>query len=65
MLTEGNTLLSDDELEMLVILRMNRNNFMLFMRENYNHLTTDHFQRTVVDEEAGIRISRRRRQRRG
>ena len=64
MLTEGNTLLSNDELEMLVILRMNRN-FMLFMRENYNHLTTDHFQRTVVDEEAGIRISRRRRQRRG
>ena len=51
-LTEGNTLLADEELEMLVILRMNRN-FMQFMRENYNELTTDHFQRTVVDEQEG------------
>ena len=31
---------------------MNRN-FMQFMRENYNELTTDHFQRTVVDEQEG------------
>jgi hypothetical protein len=51
-LTEGNTLLSDEELEMLVILRMNRN-FMQFMREHYNELTNDHFQRTIVNEEAG------------
>jgi hypothetical protein len=51
-LTEGNTLLSDEELEMLVILRMNRD-FMQFMREHYNELTKDHFQRTVVDEELG------------
>ena len=49
-LTEGNTLLSDEELEMLVILRMNRT-FMEFMRTHYNELTKDHFQRTVVDEE--------------
>ena len=35
-----------------VILRMNRN-FMQFMRDNYNELTKDHFQRTVVNEEAG------------
>ena len=34
------------------ILHMNRN-FMQFMRENYNELTTDHFQRTVVDEQEG------------
>ena len=33
-LTEGNTLLGDEELEMLVVLRMNRN-FMRFMREKY------------------------------
>ena len=52
MLTEGNTLLSDEELEMLVILRMNRD-FMQFMRKHYNELTKDHFQRTVVDEEPG------------
>lgn len=51
-LTEGNTLLDDDELEMLVVLRMNRD-FMQFMREHYNYMTKDHFQRTVVDEEPG------------
>ena len=47
MLTEGNTLLGDEELEMLVILRMNRK-FMEFMRKHYNHLTKDHFGYTVV-----------------
>ena len=54
MLTEGNTLLSDEELEMLVILRMSRS-FMQFMRENYkyNHLTKDHFKKTIVDREPG------------
>ena len=36
----------DEELEMLVILRMNRK-FMLVMREHYNQLTTDHFGRTT------------------
>ena len=36
-LTEGNTLLSDEELEMLVVLRMNRE-FMKFMRTHYNHI---------------------------
>ena len=45
--TNGNTLLSDEELEMLVILRMNRD-FMIYMREHYNHLTKDTFGRTVV-----------------
>ena len=33
-LTEGNNLLGDEELEMLVVLRMNRN-FMQFMRDRY------------------------------
>ena len=51
-LTEGNTLLSDEELEMLVILRMNRD-FMEFMRAHYNHLTNDHFGHTVVSPEDG------------
>ena len=51
-LTEGNTLLDDAELEMLVILRMNRD-FMRFMRTHYNELSKDHFQRTTVDEELG------------
>ena len=49
-LTEGNTLLDDEELEMIVILRMNRK-FMQFMRANYNHLTMDHFSFTVVSDD--------------
>ena len=39
-LTEGNTLLGDEELEMLVVLRMNRR-FMEFMRQNYPQLVED------------------------
>ena len=34
---------------MLVILRMNRN-FMEFMREHYNHLTKDHFGKTIISD---------------
>jgi hypothetical protein len=37
-MTDGNTLLGDEELEMLVILRMNRD-FMKFMRDNYSDLS--------------------------
>jgi hypothetical protein len=33
-MADGNTLPNDKTLEMLVVLRMNRN-FMVFMRENY------------------------------
>ena len=51
-LTEGNTLLNDDELEMLVVLRMNRD-FMSFMREHYSELVKEHFKGTVIDPEAG------------
>ena len=48
-LTDGNTLLSDEELETLVVLRMNRG-FMKFMRTHYSYLITDqHFGRTVVE----------------
>ena len=41
-LTEGNTLLDDAELEMLVVLRMNRD-FIEFMREHYGHLLKEQF----------------------
>ena len=44
---EGNTLLSDAEVEMLVLLRMNRE-FMEYMRENYNHISKEQFGITVV-----------------
>ena len=47
-MTEGNTLLSDEELEMLVILRMNRD-FMDFMREHYKHLNYQQFSQTTID----------------
>ena len=51
-LTEGNTLLSDEELEMLVVLRMNRD-FMQFMHEHYGHLaTSETFGKTVVDDDS-------------
>ena len=41
-------MLDTKEIEMLVVLRMNRG-FMKFMRENYSHLITEqHFGRTVV-----------------
>ena len=53
-MSEGNTLLDDAELEMLTILRMNRE-FMEFMRLHYADLTRSladqHFGKTVVDVE--------------
>ena len=53
-LTEGNSLLGDVELEMLVILRMNRK-FMEFMRTNYpelaRSLANQHLGQTVVDDD--------------
>ena len=48
-LTEGNTLLGDEELEMLVVLRMNRN-FMRFMREKYGDVVKQPYGKTVVNE---------------
>ena len=51
-MTEGNTLLKDAELEMLVVLRMNRR-FMEFMRTNYpdlaKALAKQHFGYTTVE----------------
>ena len=46
-LTEGNTLLGHEELEKLVILRMNKD-FMIFMREHYGHVVAEAFGKTVV-----------------
>jgi len=45
--TTGNTLLSDEEVEMLVVLRMNRE-FIEFMRENYGAEAKQQFGQTVV-----------------
>jgi hypothetical protein len=45
--TKGNTLLSDEEVEMLVVLRMNRD-FMTFMREHYGEEAKQMFGQTVV-----------------
>ena len=45
--TKGNTLLSDEEVEMLVVLRMNRD-FMAFMREHYGAEAKQTFGQTVV-----------------
>ena len=46
-LVKGNTLLSDEEVEMLVVLRMNRG-FMQFMREYYKKEAKQAFEQTVV-----------------
>lgn len=46
-MTDGNTLLSDQELEIVVVLRMNRE-FMRYMRENYHHLSKQGFSETVI-----------------
>ena len=46
-LVDGNTLLSDEELEMVVVLRMNRA-FMKYMRTHYNHLSKQDFANTVI-----------------
>ena len=47
-MTSGNTLLSDEELEMIVILRMNRD-FMKFMRKHYADISLQTFKMTVLD----------------
>ena len=50
-LTEGNTMLSDDEMELLVMLRMNKD-FMEFMRTHYPHVASESFKfGTILTEE--------------
>ena len=47
MVTEGNTLLSDDEIEMRVVLRIS-SEFMEFMRSKYGNLFRQQFNVTIV-----------------
>lgn len=47
---EGNSLLSEEEVTMLVVLRMNRS-FMKHMREHYGKYVREAFGMTVVDNE--------------
>jgi len=49
-LTDGNTLLADDEIDMLVVLRMNRA-FMQYMRDHYGYLSRQTFRMTLVSEQ--------------
>lgn len=51
MLTDGNTLLSDEEIEMLVVLRMNEA-FMRHMRKHYSKYAKQAFNMTIVKEDA-------------
>ena len=46
---DGNTLLSDDEIEKLVVLRMNRS-WMRAMRVKFKHELKETFGRTVLPE---------------
>lgn len=48
-LTDGNTLLSDEEIEMLVVLRMNES-FMRHMREHNSECAKQAFNMTVVND---------------
>lgn len=49
-LDEGNTLLADEEVEMLTVLRINRG-FMEYMRDQYPYVVHQQFGQTVVEEE--------------
>ena len=49
-MTDGNTLLNDNELEMLILLRINRD-FMTFMQEKYAHISKQNFKQTIITEE--------------
>ncbi|KAJ1455808.1 hypothetical protein M885DRAFT_564822 [Pelagophyceae sp. CCMP2097] len=48
-LTKGNTLLADEEIDMCTTLRMNRS-FMIFMRAHYGHVSLQQFKMTVLSE---------------
>ena len=49
--TDGNTMLSSDEIEMACILRMNRE-FMKFMRSSHGDVADQEFGITLVEEPA-------------
>ena len=46
-LTKGNSVLATDEINMLVVLRMNRS-YMAYMRENHPEVAGQQFQMTLV-----------------
>ena len=48
--TKGNTLLSDEEIDMCTTLRMNKG-FMSFMREHYSHVSLEQFKMTILTDE--------------
>ena len=52
-LTEGNSLLDPEELNMIVVLRMNRR-FMEYMRKYYGHLPRQQFNMTIVTQSANV-----------
>ena len=49
-MADGNTLLDDDELEMLISLRMNRD-FIMFVQEKYARISKQNFKQTIIAEE--------------
>ena len=46
-MTDGNTLLKEEEMKKLTLLKMNEE-FMKFMRKHHNHVPKQQFMRTVV-----------------
>ena len=46
----GNNLLNDDELEIIMLLRANRD-FMTFIRERHTHANKQNFKKTIIKEE--------------
>ena len=50
--TDGNTLLSDDEVEMVAVLRVNRA-FMEYMRATYSEESRQQFNQTLVEDDQG------------
>ena len=48
-MVDGNTLLSDEELEMIVVLRMNRS-FMRYMRRIFKGLSKQQFEQTAITQ---------------
>ena len=47
---DGHTLLNDIELEMLILLRINRD-FVKFRQEKYVHISKQNFKQTIITEE--------------
>eukprot|EP00978_Attheya_sp_CCMP212_P012066 scaffold29990_cov42-Attheya_sp.AAC.1 len=48
-LTDGNSLLSDEEINILVFLHMNPK-FMAFMRSHFNHISHQTFKQTILKQ---------------